>query len=150
MNWLILTISYFFHCKYCNPQWWDSIDFLLSKTLLEGLSETQGFHLFFVISSLSIFLILFFLYHKLYSLLLSLYPKNKTLAHLLLSVGNHPKIVVHQFWYQSKSSWLEGICNWGAEQLMQAWVPKKLLTIKMPLHYALRKFQPHNSPIKIL
>ena len=28
---------------------------------------------------------------------LSLHPNNKTLAHLPLSVGNHPRVVLHQF-----------------------------------------------------
>ena len=27
---------------------------------------------------------------------LSLHPKNKTLVHLLLSIGNHPRVVLHQ------------------------------------------------------
>ena len=65
--------------------------------LLEGLSETLRFpsflcHFFF----LSILFYFIFLYHKLYSLFLSLYSKIKTLAHLLLSVSNHPRVVLYQ------------------------------------------------------
>ena len=57
--------------------------------LLESLSKTlRFFHRFFFLS--------IFFYHKLYSLFLSLHAKNKTLAHLLLSVGNHPRVVLHE------------------------------------------------------
>ena len=35
------------------------------------------------------------LYPKIYSLFLSLHPKNKTLVHLTLSVGNHARVVLH-------------------------------------------------------
>ena len=42
-----------------------------------------------------LFCILFFLYHKLYPLFLSLHLKIKTLTHLHLSVGNNPWVVLH-------------------------------------------------------
>ena len=82
--------------------------------LLEGLSETLRFSIFSSLFFLSLyFLSYIFLYHKIHSLFLFLHPKNNTLAHLTLSVGNHHRVVPHQFWYQSKNSWHEGICNWG-------------------------------------
>ena len=53
-----------------------------------------------------------FLYHKIYSLFLSLHPKNKTLAHLPLSVGNHPRVVLHQ----------RGLVFSGSERGIWCWV----------------------------
>ena len=65
--------------------------------LLEGLSETLRFSIFSSLFLLSLYFLSYnFLYHKVYSLFLSLHPKNKTLAHLPLSVGNHPRVVLHQ------------------------------------------------------
>ena len=67
--------------------------------LLEGLSETLRFSIFSSLFLLSLYFLSYnFLYHKVYSLFLSLHPKNKTLAHLPLSVGNHPRVVLHQVW----------------------------------------------------
>ena len=53
------------------------------------------FHLFFIFPLSLYFLSYNFLYHKIYSLFLSLHPKDKTLAHLPLSVGNHHRVVLH-------------------------------------------------------
>ena len=59
-----------------------------------------GFHLFFIVSSFSLpFFIFYFLYHKFYFLFLFLHPKIKTFAHLLLNVGNHLRVVLHQAIY---------------------------------------------------
>ena len=64
--------------------------------LLEGLSETLRFSIFSSLFLLSLYFLSYnFFYHKVYSLFLSLHPKNKTLAHLPLSVGNHPRVVLH-------------------------------------------------------
>ena len=64
--------------------------------LLEGLSETLRFSIFSSLFLLSLYFLSYnFLYHKVYSLFLFLHPKNKTLAHLPLSVGNHPRVVLH-------------------------------------------------------
>ena len=64
--------------------------------LLEGLSETLRFSIFSSLFLLSFYFLSYnFLYHKNYSLFLSLHPKNKTLAHLPLSVDNHPRVVLH-------------------------------------------------------
>ena len=53
--------------------------------LLEGLSETLRFSIFSSLFLLSLYFLSYnFLYHKIYSLFLSLHPKNKTLAHLPL------------------------------------------------------------------
>ena len=58
------------------------------------------FLIFFSLFFLSLyFLSYIFLCHKIYSLFLFLHPKNKTLAHLPLSVGNHPRVVLHHFIY---------------------------------------------------
>ena len=64
--------------------------------LLEGLSEPLRFSIFSSLFLLSLYFLSYnFIYHKNYSLFLSLHPKNKILAHLPLSVGNHPRVVLH-------------------------------------------------------
>ena len=71
--------------------------------LLEGLSETLRFSIFSSLFLLSLYFLSYnFLYHKVYSLFLSLHPKNKTLAHLPLSVGNHPRVVLHHYEQETK------------------------------------------------
>ena len=76
--------------------------------LLESLSETLRFSIFSSLFLLSLYFLSYnFLYHQIYSLFLSLHPKSKTLAHLPLSVGNHPKVVLHQLVSKQIGLWFE-------------------------------------------
>ena len=83
--------------------------------LLEGLSETLRFSIFSLLFLLSLYFLSYnFLYHKIYSLLLSLHPRNKTLAHLPLSVGNHPRVVLHHLDHSKIGK--PGTGTWGRKK----------------------------------